>query len=464
MLPESEGGEMSDRQIPFTREPSERIRDFSEVNLGFDKEKALTEAKRCLQCANPRCREGCPVRVNIPEFIKKLAENDANGAKSVIYEDNILPRVCGRVCPQERQCESRCVLGLKGKPVAIGQLERYAGENGSCDIGRTEEFRGKKVAVAGSGPASLTCAFFLAKKGVEVTVFEAFHVAGGVLVYGIPEFRLPKAVVADEINALRHFGVKFETNCVIGKTVTVEELRRDFDAVFIGTGAGLPMFMNIPGEELSGVYSANEYLTRINLMKAYREGYDTPAPKGGKIVVVGAGNVAMDAARTARRMGAEVDLVYRRGREEMPARAEEIEHAEEEGVNFRLLCNPVEFLGKDRVTGAKCIKMQLGEPDSSGRRRPKEIPGSEFVIDCDAVIVALGTIPNPMIRDTEPKLGVGRKGTIEADERGRTSIKGVYAGGDAVTGAATVILAMGAGKNAAETILEDFGKNENSAE
>ncbi len=449
---------MSERHQPVIRDPQERIKDFNEVSLGFDKETALSEAERCLQCKNPRCREGCPVRINIPTFIKKLREGDVDGAKGVIYEDNILPRICGRVCPQEQQCEKNCILGVKGKSVAIGQLERYVGTEGKCGIATDKEFAGKSVAVVGSGPASLTCAFFLVKKGVDVTVFEAFHVAGGVLVYGIPEFRLPKSVVASEIDMLKSLGVKFEMNCVAGKTLTIEELKDKFDAVFIGTGAGLPMFMNIEGEDLPGIYSANEYLTRINLMKAYRSDYDTPVMKSRKVVVVGAGNVAMDAARTALRMGAEVDLVYRRGREEMPARREEVEHAEEEGVRFNLLCNPVEFIGKESVTGAKCIRMQLGEPDASGRRRPVEIPGSEFIIDCDAVIVALGTVPNPMIAGSDKNLNVSKKGTLEADENGRTSEKGVYAGGDAVTGSATVIKAMGAGKTAAMTILSDFTK------
>ena len=441
--------------------PDVRNKNFDEVALGYTEEMAIDEAKRCLNCKNKPCISGCPVKIHIPEFIAKVADGDFEGAYDIITLSSSLPAVCGRVCPQESQCESKCVRGVKGEPVAIGRLERFVADyhnaNSSAAPVRPAS-NGHKVAVAGSGPAGLTCAGDLAKKGYEVTVFEALHTPGGVLVYGIPEFRLPKSIVAKEIDTLRALGVTFETNTVIGKTITIDELIEEgYEAVFVGTGAGLPRFMGIPGESYNGVYSANEFLTRINLMKAYREGSDTPVIKAKKVAVVGGGNVAMDAARCAKRLGAdEVYIVYRRSLSELPARAEEVEHAMEEGIIFKLLSNPVEILGGDNnfVTGMKCIEMELGEPDASGRRRPVEKPDSEFILDVDAVIMSIGTSPNPLIKATTDGLETERWGGIKTDETGLTSRTAVYAGGDAVTGAATVILAMGAGKTAAEAIDE----------
>ena len=451
-----------------SQDPIERASNFQEVALGYTKEMALDEAARCLNCKNHPCTQGCPVQISIPEFIKKVAEEDFEGAYEVISRDSSLPAVCGRVCPQENQCEKYCVRGIKGEPVGIGRLERFVADWHNANAKEAPvkpASNGHKVAVIGSGPSGLTCAGDLAKKGYEVTVFEALHTAGGVLVYGIPEFRLPKSIVQKEVDGLKALGVKVETNTVIGKTVSVDELMSDefgFEAVFIGSGAGLPSFMNIPGENLKGVYSANEFLTRINLMKAYREGADTPIKHSKAVAVVGGGNVAMDAARCAKRLGAEtVYIVYRRSEAELPARREEVEHAKEEGIEFKLLNNPVEILGgEDRfVNGIKCIRMELGEPDASGRRRPVEIPGSEFVLDVDCVIMAIGTTPNPLIKNTTAGLETNKKGCIVAEEAtGKTSKDMVYAGGDAVTGAATVILAMGAGKTAAKAIDEALSK------
>ena len=445
--------------------PDVRNKNFSEVALGYDAETAIDEAKRCLHCKNKPCIGGCPVRIHIPEFIAKVAEGEFEEAYHIIQQTSSLPAVCGRVCPQETQCESKCVRGIKGEPVAIGRLERYVadfhlehGDTHGAEVPHKVESNGHKVAVIGSGPSGLTCAGDLAKKGYDVTVFEALHKCGGVLAYGIPEFRLPKSIVDREVKNLEAYGVKFVTDCIIGRTMPLDQLFTDgFEAVFIGSGAGLPQFLNIPGENLLGVYSANEYLTRINLMKAYRDDYDTPIKSDAKrIAVVGGGNVAMDAARCAKRMGAdEVFIVYRRGRDELPARAEEVHHAEEEGIQFRLLNNPVEILGDmdRRVVGLKCVRMRLGEPDASGRRGVTPIEGSEFVMVADAVIVAIGTTPNPLLRTTTPGLETNRKGCLVVDEDTlRTSREGVYAGGDAVTGAATVILAMGAGKQGAESI------------
>lgn len=443
---------------------NERIRNFDEVALGYTAQIAKEEADRCLNCKNAPCMSGCPVGVHIPDFIANVKQGNIEGAYRVLKKDNNLPAICGRVCPQENQCEKYCVRKDKlGGSVAIGNLERYVADCAIAhDFDETPQIRkiGKKVAVIGSGPASLSCAADLARGGVDVTVFEALHEAGGVLVYGIPQFRLPKSLVKKEIDKVRALGVNIQTNVVVGKTVFIEELLFEYDAVFIGTGAGVPMLLRVKGENLNGVYSANEYLTRINLMKAYKEGAITPVKRGKNVVVVGAGNVAMDSARTALRMGARVKLVYRRGREEMPARKEEINHAEEEGVEFELLCNPVEIIGdeKGNVKAVKCIKMQLGEPDASGRRSPIPVEGSEFVIDCDEVIVALGTTPNPIIKRSMPSLETTKKGTIVADENGLTNIPRLYAGGDAMTGAATVILAMGAGKRSAKSILESFLK------
>lgn len=443
---------------------NERIRNFDEVALGYTAQIAKEEADRCLNCKNAPCMSGCPVGVHIPDFIANVKQGNIEGAYRVLKKDNNLPAICGRVCPQENQCEKYCVRKDKlGGSVAIGNLERYVADCAlEYDFDETPKIRkiGKKVAVIGSGPASLSCAADLAGGGVDVTVFEALHEAGGVLVYGIPEFRLPKSLVKKEIDKVRALGVNIQTNVVVGKTVFIEELLFEYDAVFIGTGAGVPMLLRVKGENLNGVYSANEYLTRINLMKAYKEGAITPVKRGKNVVVVGAGNVAMDSARTALRMGARVKLVYRRGREEMPARKEEINHAEEEGVEFELLCNPVEIIGdeKGNVKAVRCIKMQLGEPDASGRRSPIPVEGSEFVIDCDEVIVALGTTPNPIIKRSMPSLETTKKGTIVADENGLTNIPRLYAGGDAMTGAATVILAMGAGKRSAKSILESFLK------
>ena len=454
-----------------TQDPKVRAHNFDEVALGYTAEQAMDEAARCLNCKKPLCVMGCPVSINIPAFLSKAAKGDFEGAYETISLQSSLPAVCGRVCPQENQCEGKCVRGIKGEPVGIGRVERFVADyhNAKKDkeiVKPTQN--GHRVAVVGSGPSGLTCAGDLAKKGYAVTVFEAFHIAGGVLVYGIPEFRLPKAIVANEIEGLKALGVEIATNVVIGKTLSVEELMDEgYEAIFIGSGAGLPRFMNIPGENLKGVYSANEYLTRVNLMKAYLEDGETPVMKGGKVAVVGGGNVAMDAARTALRLGAEkVYIVYRRSMEELPARREEVEHAMEEGIEFLLLNNPVEIVGyrneADRrdpkngfVTGMRCIKMELGEPDEKGRRRPVEIPGSEYLLDVDTVIMSIGTSPNPLIKDTTNGLEINRWGGIVVDEAtGRTSLEGVYAGGDAVTGAATVILAMGAGKTAATAIDE----------
>jgi glutamate synthase (NADPH/NADH) small chain len=440
---------------------AERVRNFNEVPHGYTPETARIEASRCLQCKNAPCRQGCPVEVKIAEFVAQIRDGKFDDAIRTIKADNALPAVCGRVCPQEDQCEKLCVLAKKGESVAIGRLERFAADWGlkKQDIGDASVAppTGKKVAVVGAGPAGLTCAGDLAMMGHDVTIFEAFHKAGGVLVYGIPEFRLPKQIVQAEVDALKRLGVKIEMNAVIGKLDTVDELLEEFDAVFIGTGAGLPNFMGIPGENLAGVYSANEYLTRSNLMKAYRfPEFDTPIIRSRKVAVIGGGNVAMDSARTALRLGAEeVVLVYRRSRQEMPARIEEIHHAEEEGIRFDLLTNPIEILGDEagHVRGMRCIRMQLGEPDASGRRRPVPMDGSEFETTLDTVIVAIGNTPNPLIPSTTPGLDLGRHGTIQADpETGRTSKPRVFAGGDIVTGAATVIEAMGAGKRSARAI------------
>ena len=451
---------MNPRKLPMPeQEPGVRSHNFDEVALGYTAEMAVEEALRCLQCKNPACVAGCPVNIHIPEFIAQVAKGDFAAAYEVISQTNALPAISGRVCPQESQCEARCVRGIKGESVAIGRLERFVADWYRQNVNAMPQkpaSNGHKVAVVGSGPAGLTCASDLAKLGYEVTVYEAFHTAGGVLVYGIPEFRLPKAIVAGEVDKLSALGVDMETDVVIGKTLSIDELfAMGYEAVFVGSGAGLPMFMGIPGESLSGVYSANEYLTRINLMKAYREGYDTPIKHSRAVAVVGGGNVAMDACRCAKRLGAEkVYIVYRRGEEEMPARNEEIHHAREEGIEFQLLTNPVEILGEGgKVTGMKCVRMELGEPDESGRRRPVEVPGSEFVLDVDTVIMSLGTSPNPLIRSTTPGLEANRKGCLVVNEETMaTTREGVYAGGDAVTGAATVILAMGAGKKAAEHI------------
>lgn len=458
-----------------SQEPEVRAHNFKEVALGYTEETALDEAMRCLNCKNMPCVTGCPVNIHIPEFIAKIKEGDFEGAYQIISKTSTLPAVCGRVCPQETQCESKCVRGLKGEPVGIGRLERFVADWHNAHSGeapKCEAPNGHKVAVVGSGPSGLTCAGDLAKKGYKVTVFEALHTAGGVLVYGIPEFRLPKTIVQKEVDNLKAMGVDVETNIVIGKTLTVDELfERGYEAVFIGSGAGLPNFMNIPGESLKGVYSANEFLTRSNLMKAYRDDPVTPISKGGKVAVVGGGNVAMDAARTALRLGAEkVYIIYRRSMEELPARREEVEHAIEEGIEFKLLNNPVEILGyhnpddkrdpkNGRVTGIKCIRMELGEPDERGRRSPIPVEGSEFVIDVDTVIMSIGTSPNPLIKSTTAGLEVNRRGGIIVEEAtGATTREGVYAGGDAVTGAATVISAMGAGKVAAKAIDEALSK------
>ena len=453
-----------------TQAPEERAHNFDEVALGYTYEMAKAEAARCLNCKNKPCVNGCPVNIDIPGFIDYIKNDDIEGAYKHISKSSSLPAVCGRVCPQESQCEKHCTLGIKFEPVGIGRLERFVADyhnENNKEAPEKPESNGKKVAVVGSGPSGLTCAGDLAKKGYDVTVYEALHTAGGVLVYGIPEFRLPKSIVKKEIDTLKSLGVKIETNVIIGKTLTVDELfDMGFEAVFIGSGAGLPNFMNIPGESLKGVYSANEFLTRSNLMKAYRSSPDTPIMKGGKVAVVGGGNVAMDAARTALRLGAEkVYIIYRRSMDELPARREEVEHAEEEGIEFRLLCNPVEIEGykneddpKDPKNGfvkaIKCIKMELGEPDEKGRRRPVPVENSEFSLDVDTVIMSIGTSPNPLIKDTTKGLEVNHHGGIVVNEDGLTSKENVYAGGDAVTGAATVISAMGAGKKAAHAIDE----------
>ena len=448
-----------------SQDPQVRNKNFLEVALGYTEEQALDEAARCLNCKNHPCVDGCPVNVRIPEFIQKIVEKDYEGAYQVIHQTSSLPAVCGRVCPQESQCEMHCVRGKKGDPVGIGRLERFVADwhnAHSTEAPAKPASNGHKVAVIGSGPAGLTCAGDLAKKGYEVTVFEALHLAGGVLVYGIPEFRLPKAIVQKEVDGLKALGVTIATDTVVGRTITVDELMEEqgFEAVFIGSGAGLPMFMNIPGVNYKGVLSANEFLTRINLMKAYKPDSDTPIQHPKKVAVVGGGNVAMDAARCAKRLGAEVYVVYRRGMEELPARKEEVEHAEEEGIIFKTLNNPVEILAdeNDNVNKIRCIKMELGEPDASGRRRPIEVPGSEFELDVDCVIMALGTSPNPLIKSTTKGLEINKKGGIVVNEDGLTSREHVYAGGDAVTGAATVILAMGAGKTAAKAIDEALSK------
>ena len=456
------------------QDPLVRARNFDEVALGYNSEIAIAEAQRCITCKNKPCVSGCPVSIDIPNFIGKIKEGDFEGAYNVISLSSSLPAVCGRVCPQETQCESKCTLGIKFEPVGIGRLERFVADwhnQNSKELPQKPHSNGHKVAVVGSGPSGLTCAGDLAKSGYDVTVFEALHTAGGVLVYGIPEFRLPKSIVAKEVDTLKALGVKIETNVVIGKTLTIDELfEMGFEAVFIGSGAGLPNFMGIPGESLKGVYSANEFLTRSNLMKSYLQNPETPIMKGGKVAVVGGGNVAMDAARTALRLGADkVYIVYRRSMDELPARKEEVEHAIEEGIEFRLLNNPVEILGYNNpdnprdekngfVTGMKCIKMELGEPDERGRRRPVEIPNSEFTLDVDTVIISIGTSPNPLIKNTTDNLEVNHRGGIVVTEDGLTSREGVYAGGDAVTGAATVISAMGAGKVAAKAI-DEYLKN-----
>ena len=451
---------MSLTKVPMPeQDPQVRARNFKEVALGYTAEMAIEEANRCLGCKNPKCVEGCPVNVRIPEFIKKVQEGDFKAAYEIVTSTNALPALSGRVCPQESQCECKCVRGIKGEPVAIGRLERFVAdwyrENVNA-MPETTVSNGKKVAVVGSGPAGMTAASDLAKKGYDVTMFEALHTAGGVLVYGIPEFRLPKAIVANEVKKLEAQGVEVMTNMVIGRVLTIDELfEMGYKAIFVGSGAGLPMFMNIPGESLVGVMSANEYLTRTNLMKAYDESYDTPIINSKAVAVVGGGNVAMDAARCAMRLGAEhVYVVYRRGEAEMPARAEEKHHAKEEGIEFKTLCNPVEIIGDEngRVCGMKCIRMELGEPDASGRRRPIEVPGSEFILDVDTVIMSLGTNPNPLLRTTTPGLETNRKGCLIVNEDEMTTRDGVFAGGDAVTGAATVILAMGAGKKGAAAI------------
>lgn len=452
------------KKVPVREQaPDVRNKNFDEVCLGYNAEEAQEEATRCLNCKNAKCVQGCPVSINIPEFIHNVKEGNFEEAYKVIGKSSALPAVCGRVCPQETQCEGQCIRGIKGEAISIGKLERFvadwARENNVSPEMPTEK-KGKKVAVIGSGPSGLTCAGDLAKMGYDVTIFEALHEAGGVLVYGIPEFRLPKkTVVASEIENVKKLGVKIETNVVIGKSMTIDQLINEegFDAVFIGSGAGLPRFMGIPGENANEVFSANEYLTRSNLMKAFREDYDTPIARFKKVAVVGGGNVAMDAARTALRLGAEVHIVYRRSEEELPARAEEVHHAKEEGIIFDLLTNPTEVLTDDKgnVTGIKCVKMELGEPDASGRRKPVEVPDSEFVMDLDAVIMSLGTSPNPLISSTTKGLEINKRKCIVAEEaNGQTSKEGVYAGGDAVTGAATVILAMGAGKAAAKGIDE----------
>lgn len=447
--------------------PCERIKNFEEVTLGYTKEQAMLEASRCLDCKNPRCVPCCPVEIDIPGFIRRLREGDVEGAYRVIARASSLPSVCGRVCPQENQCEGGCIMGIKHQPVAIGNLERYVGdwaiEHLSDAPVEEKPSNGKKVAVVGAGPAGLACASDLAKRGYEVTVFEALHKEGGVLVYGIPEFRLPKeGVVAKEVDAVKRLGVTFSRDEVVGRTVTVDALldERGYSAVFLGTGAGLPRFMNIEGENLNGVFSANEFLTRANLMHAYSDRYATPIYAGRKCVVVGGGNVAMDAVRTARRLGADANIVYRRSETELPARAEEVRHAREEGIGFMMLTNPVRIIGdeKGNVVAIECVSMELGEPDESGRRSPRPVEGSNFRVECDTVIMALGTTPNPLIKQTTAGLDTDRRGCIAASEDGATSRPGVFAGGDVVTGAATVILAMGAGRKAAKAIADYLEK------
>ena len=457
---------MSLKKNPMpSQDPNVRNKNFDEVALGYTEEQALDEATRCLNCKNKPCMQGCPVMVHIPDFIAEVAKGDFEAAYQIIAATSALPAVCGRVCPQESQCEKHCVRGIKGEPVGIGRLERFVADwhrEHNTAAAEKPASNGHRVAVVGSGPSGLTCAGDLARKGYDVTVFEALHLAGGVLVYGIPEFRLPKAIVQKEVDGLKALGVTIATDTVVGRTITVDELMEEqgFEAVFIGSGAGLPMFMNIPGVNYKGVLSANEFLTRINLMKAYKPDSDTPIQHPKKVAVVGGGNVAMDAARCAKRLGAEVYVVYRRGMEELPARKEEVEHAEEEGIIFKTLNNPVEILAdeNDNVNKIRCIKMELGEPDASGRRRPIEVPGSEFELDVDCVIMALGTSPNPLIKSTTKGLEINKKGGIVVNEDGLTSREYVYAGGDAVTGAATVILAMGAGKTAAKAIDEALSK------
>ncbi|MFO7885593.1 MAG: NADPH-dependent glutamate synthase [Desulfobacteraceae bacterium] len=462
-MAEKKGKKEKIKRVVMPQQPADiRKRNFEEVPTGLTEKMAMVEASRCLQCKNPSCVQGCPVSVKIPQFIKKIADGDFEGAAETLWEKNALPAVCGRVCPQEIQCEGKCILGKKGQPVAIGYLERfaadYAREKGSAKLPQIAEKTGKKIAVIGSGPSGLTVAGDLILKGHDVTIFEAFHKTGGVLVYGIPEFRLPKSIVASEVETLEKLGVKIEANSVVGTTMTIDELFEEgYDAAYIGVGAGLPRFMNLPGENSIGVFSANEYLTRANLMKAYLfPEYDTPIAIGKNVVVLGAGNVAMDSARTAMRLGADsVKIVYRRSREEMPARIEEIHHAEEEGIEFCLLTNPTQFFSDEngRLTGMECLKMELGEPDDSGRRRPVPIEGSEYRMDCDLVVVSVGAKPNPILTNATPEITLNRWGNIDADPaNGKTSKKAVWAGGDIVTGMATVILAMGAGRAAADSI------------
>lgn len=449
------------------QDPEARIHNFNEVALGYDKDSAVKEASRCLHCPSHPCVDGCPVKIDIPNFIEKIKNNDIDGAYHIISLSSSFPAICGRVCPQESQCEAKCVRGIKGQPVSIGALERYVADNYSGVVTNNNKDNGIKVAVVGSGPSSLACAGDLAKKGYKISVFEALHRAGGVLVYGIPEFRLPKKIVEKEIEGLKQLGVEINTNVVVGKTISIEELLENFSTIYIGTGAGLPNFMNIKGETLSGVYSANEFLTRSNLMKAYEENSDTPIIKAKKVAVVGGGNVAMDAARTALRLGAEkVYVIYRRSMQELPARKEEVEHAIEEGIEFHLLNNPIEILGHEEgnnkgfVKAIRCLRMKLGEPDESGRRRPVEIEGSQHDIEVDCVVIAIGTSPNPLIKNTNPDIETNKKGCVVIDEGGKTSKEKVYAGGDVVTGSATVISAMAAGRLAAKSI-DEYLKNEN---